>query len=311
MTHRQRTLFFGLFARACEAQGIYGEQARDAFRHELIARVLPLSGGSLRNIGKGRYFDKLMAELSRLAQSAEASAHFATAEGRRWAYFIEAAARQVCELKRVSDALAVSRQRSAVSPRSATEEFTTGAVCVSPSATQSVRRAKRALTANGCQLSAGEHSEPIAYIKGILVQAKWHWALAARGGAWWLDLTQVHEEKLFQMLDTHRRRLLRAIPLEKSEADGTRMRAGFDPDAAYRRVGTRLVRVVGTTEPAVLHCEFGLVVDNFPSPPGGARTKNQAVARSRTALQSRRNRPPLTPLERCSKQGAGRAKPSC
>ena len=258
MTNRQRTLFFGLFARACEAQGIYGEQARNAFRHELIARVLPLSGGSLRNIGKGRDFDKLMAELARLAQSTEAAGHFATAEGRRWAYFIEAAARQVCELSAVRASVA--------------EE---------PS------------------------QPPIAYIKGILVQAKWHWALAARGGAWWLDLTQVHEEKLFQMLDTHRRRLLRAIHLEKSEADGTRMRAGFDPDAAYRRLGNRLVRITGTTEPAVLRCAFGLVVDNFPSPPGGARTKNQAVARSRTALQSRRNRPPLTPLERCSRQGAG------
>ena len=252
MTNRQRTLFFGLFARACEAQGIYGEQARNAFRHELIARVLPLSGGSLRNIGSGRDFDKLMAELARLAQSTEAAGHFATAEGRRWSYFIEAAARQVCELSAVRASMA--------------EE---------PS------------------------QPPIAYIKGILVQAKWHWALATRGGAWWLDLTLHHCEKLFQVLDTHRRRLLRAIPLEKSEADGTRMRAGFDPDAAYRRLGNRLVRVIGTTEPAVLRCEFGLVVDNFPSPPGGARTKNQAVARSRTALQSRRNRPPLTPLERC------------
>lgn len=215
MTPRQRTLFFGLFARACEAQGIYGEQARNAFRHELIARLLPISGGSLRNVGKGRDFDKLMAELARLAQSTEAAGHFATAEGRRWAYFIEAAARQVCELA-----------------------------------------ASYPLSANSYPLTAG-FSAPIGYVMGILKQAKWHFALALRGGEWWLDLTQVHEEKLFQMLDTHRRRLLRAIPLEKSEADGTRLRAGFDPDAAYRRVGNRLVRVVGTTEPAVLRCEFG------------------------------------------------------
>lgn len=222
MTPRQRTLFFGLFARACEAQGIYGEQARNAFRHELIARVLPLSGGSLRNIGKGRDFDKLMAELARLAQSTEAAGHFATAEGRRWAYFIEAAARQVCELSAVRASMA--------------EE---------PS------------------------QPPIAYIKGILVQAKWHWALAARGGAWWLDLTLHHCEKLFQMLDTHRRRLLRAIHLEKSEADGTRMRAGFDPDAAYRRLGNRLVRITGTTEPRVLRCVLSAPLSQ-PSP--GART---------------------------------------
>ena len=247
MTNRQRTLFFGLFARACEAQGIYGEQARDAFRHELIARVLPLSGGSLRNIGKGRDFDKLMAELSRLAQSAEASAHFATAEGRRWAYFIEAAARQVCELSAVRASMA--------------EE---------PS------------------------QPPIAYIKGILVQAKWHWALAARGGEWWLDLTQVHEEKLFQMLDTHRRRLLRAIPLEKSEADGTRLRAGFDPDAAYRRVGNRLVRVVGTTEPAVLHCTFEATQDFATTSPSIARSyvkKNTKGTKSSHYVRRAASRP--------------------
>lgn len=233
MTHRQRTLFFNLFARACEAQGIYGEQARNAFRHELIARTLPLSGGSLRNVGKGRDFDKLMAELSRLAQSAEASAHFATAEGRRWAYFIEAAARQVCELAKVYIST-VDSQLLTVS------------------------------------------SAPIGYVMGILKQAKWHFALASRGGEWWLDLTQLHEEKLFQMLDTHRRRLLRAIPLEKSEADGTRLRAGFDPDAAYRRLGNRLVRITGTTEPRVIRCALSVqrMTTTFTAPPGGAHGEN-------------------------------------
>ena len=218
MTPRQRSLFFGLFARACEAQGIYGSQARETFRHELIARVLPLSGGSLRNIGKGRDFDKLMAELSRLAQSIEAAGHFATAQGRRMAYLIEAAARQVCELSR--------------------------------------------------QLSAGSEA-PIGYIMGILKQAKWHFALASRGGEWWLDLTADHEQKLFKMLDTHRRRLLRALPLEKVEEDGSKMRIAFDADATYRFLGGRLVRILGTTEPAVLHVRS----EPLPTPPGGAKTK--------------------------------------
>ena len=246
MTHRQRTLFFNLFARACEAQGIYGSQARETFRHELIARTLPLSGGSLRNVGKGRDFDKLMAELSRLAQSAEASAHFATAEGRRMAYLIEAAARQVCELSRPG------------------------------------------------RVTPGE--TPIAYIVGLIKQAGWRFALHAQGGEWWLDLTADHEQKLFNMLDTHRRRLLRALPLEKVEEDGSKMRIAFDADATYRFLGGRLVRILGTTEPAVLHVRS----EPFPSPPGGARTKTPAVARSRAALQSRRNRPPLNGPESVS-----------
>ncbi len=241
MTNRQRTLFFSLFSSACEACGIYGTEARETFRRELIARVLPMSGGSLRNVGKGADYDRLMAEVSRLAQSFQASAHFATAEGRRWAYLIESAARQVAELYRVSGMPAV---------------------------------------------------DPIAYILGIIKQAKLGWAIQQVDGEWWLDLTDVNEAKLLMMLDTHRRRLLRLTPLEKTEEDGTRMHAGFDADAAYRRVGNRLVRVVGTTEPTVMHC-------HFTAQPGGAKTKNPAVARSRAALQSRRNRPPLTPLERC------------
>ena len=244
MTNRQRIYFFKLFARACHVRGIPPAE-RERFRHRLIAQACPLSGGSLRLVGSGEDFDRLMRAVAREAQSVEAAGHFATAEGRRWAYFIEAAARQVCELSAVRASMA--------------EE---------PS------------------------QPPIAYIKGILVQAKWHWALAARGGAWWLDLTLHHCEKLFQVLDTHRRRLLRLTPLEKTEEDGTRMHAGFDADAAYRRVGNRLVRVVGTTEPTVMHC-------HFTAQPGGAKTKNPAVARSRAALQSRRNRPPLPHLERC------------
>ena len=78
------------------------------------------------------------------------------------------------------------------------------------------------------------------------------------------------------MLDTHRRRLLRAIPLEKSEADGTRLRAGFDPDAAYRRLGNRLVRITGTTEPRVLRCALSVqrMTTTFTAPPGGAHGEN-------------------------------------
>ena len=219
MTHRQRTLFFSLFADACEACGIFGAQAREAFRHELIVRTLPLSGGSLRNVGKGRDYDKLMAELSRLAQRAEAAAHFATAQGRRMAYLIEAAARQVCELSRPGR--------------------------VTPGQT------------------------PIVYILGLIKQAGWRFALHAQGGEWWLDLTADHEQKLFNMLDTHRRRLLRALPLEKVEEDGSKMRIAFDADATYRFLGGRLVRVLGTTEPAVLHVRS----EPLPTPPGGAKTK--------------------------------------
>ena len=77
----------------------------------------------------------------------------------------------------------------------------------------------------------------IPYLRGILAQAGWRDALHAEDGEWWLDLDLPRLHRLFQMLDTHRRRLLRRVPFAKWEElpDGTRgpMRLAFDLGARY------------------------------------------------------------------------------
>ena len=78
---------------------------------------------------------------------------------------------------------------------------------------------------------------PVAYLRGVMAQAGWRDALHAEDGEWWMDLDAVRLGKLFQMLDTHRRRLLRRVPCRLLEArwDGTLapMRRGFEIDARY------------------------------------------------------------------------------
>ena len=89
----------------------------------------------------------------------------------------------------------------------------------------------------------------IPYLRGILAQAGWRDALHAEGEEWWLDLDLPRLQKLFQMLDTHRRRLLRRVPFAKWEElpTGTRgpMRLAFDIDARYVLTVNALLKVNG------------------------------------------------------------------
>ena len=100
MTDRQRQVFFKLFAKACAVQGI-SPAARESYRHELIARACPASGGSLKCVGAGAPFEALMLLLGREAQSLDAASHFATATHRRLAKMVEAQVRQIGELTQV------------------------------------------------------------------------------------------------------------------------------------------------------------------------------------------------------------------
>lgn len=250
MTPLQRTLFFRLFAKACATRGIPTAE-REAYRHRLIAHACPVSGGSLRNVGSGEDFDRLMREVAREAQAFEAAVHFATSEARRIAKLCEACARQIFEIAEVSG------------------------------------------------------GDAVAYLQGLIAQAGWKWALFAQGGEWWLDLTRPHAQKLFQMLDTHRRRLLRRVATKWELTDNgaeRSMRLAFRANGHYEwRAAALWFRPWKQEGPEPRRTPLCVRVrepSHFPSPPGGARTKTPAVARSRAALQSRRNRPPLSPLER-------------
>lgn len=193
MTQKQRILFFRLFARACEVRGIPPAE-RETYRHALIAHACPLSGGSLRNVGTGEDFDRLMRLVAREAQSVEAAGHFATAEARRIAKLCEALVWQIWQID-----------------------------CGLPEALKG-KGASAALT-------------PADYLRGVMAQAGWRWAVVAADDGWWLDLPLPHTQKLMMMLDTHRRRLLKRAPFRRERTDAgveRQMRLAFDVDCAYR-----------------------------------------------------------------------------
>lgn len=83
-----------------------------------------------------------------------------------------------------------------------------------------------------------DQPDPLAYVIGILNQAgyKGHYT----GQVWWLDLTADRLQALFQMLDTHRRRILKrtgSCPLK------------FDPGVAYGRDHAGPFRASATSYP--------------------------------------------------------------
>ena len=187
MTDKQRVAFFKVFQQACDRQCIPPGE-REAWRHEIVREACGVP--SLKAVGSGADFDRLMAHVSRLAESHGEAMRWGTAEGRRLARMAEACARQCFEIAQAIPSLA--------------EQWAPGA---------------------------------IPYLRGVMAQAGWRDALHAEDGEWWLDLDLPRLHRLFQMLDTHRRRLLRRVPFAKWEElpDGTRgpMRLAFDLHARY------------------------------------------------------------------------------
>ena len=187
MTDKQRVAFFKVFQQACDRQCIPPGE-REAWRHEIVREACGVP--SLKAVGSGADFDRLMAHVSRLAESHGEAMRWGTAEGRRLAKMAEAAARQCFEIAQAIPSLA-----------------------------------------ERCP------PDPVDYLRGVLAQAGWRDALHAEGEEWWLDLDLPRLHRLFQMLDTHRRRLLRRVPFAKWEEfpDGSRgpMRLAFDLHARY------------------------------------------------------------------------------
>ena len=187
MTDKQRIAFFRVFSRACDRQGVPPDE-REAWRHEIVREACGVP--SLKAVGSGADFDRLMAHVSRLAEDHGEAIRWGTAEGRRLAKMAEACARQCFEIAQAIPDLA---ERCA--------------------------------------------PDPVDYLRGVLAQAGWRDALHAEGGEWWLDLDTPRLQTLFQILDTHRRRLLKRVPFAKWEElpDGTRgpMRLAFSLRARY------------------------------------------------------------------------------
>lgn len=91
-----------------------------------------------------------------------------------------------------------------------------------------------------------------AYIRQIIRQAGWGWALTGSASqGWHLDLALPHLHKLMQMLDTHRRRLIKRAPIRREPGekpgDIRTMRLAFDFGARYRWTGEEVLWKVPQT----------------------------------------------------------------
>lgn len=76
------------------------------------------------------------------------------------------------------------------------------------------------------QLQGTSDDDALAYVVGVILQAKFTCRLD--GGTWWLDLIDGQLSAVFDMLDTHRRRMLKA--------DGWDSHLKFNPRHQYQRL---------------------------------------------------------------------------
>lgn len=85
------------------------------------------------------------------------------------------------------------------------------------------------------QLLGSDVPGPDAYLAGVLRQSRLVTTAVAERGDFWMDIPLANTLKVFQMLDTHRRRLLKA-----TGHDG---KTAFSPDIRYRRDGKSILIV--------------------------------------------------------------------
>lgn len=85
------------------------------------------------------------------------------------------------------------------------------------------------------QLLGSDVPGPDAYLAGVLRQSRLVTTAVAERGDFWMDIPLANTLKVFQMLDTHRRRLLKA-----TGHDG---RAAFSPNVRYTRDGNAILIV--------------------------------------------------------------------
>ena len=85
--------------------------------------------------------------------------------------------------------------------------------------------------------SAGDWQEAMYYLAGVVEQARIPCGRDPADSTFWMDVSPTSLLSLFQMLDTHRRRLLRGLLGDNSTF------LGFDPSVSYERRdgGVRLI----------------------------------------------------------------------
>ena len=92
------------------------------------------------------------------------------------------------------------------------------------------------LQLKGCVAGTTEAAD---YLSGIVEQARVPCGRDARDSSFWMDCNPAHLVLLFQILDTHRRRLLRRALNNRT----ARTFLGFDPGIVYARLPTGGLRI--------------------------------------------------------------------
>ena len=100
----------------------------------------------------------------------------------------------------------------------------------------------KVVAAQVLQLMDDETTRAAAYVAGVLRQSRLVTNAVAERGDFWLDIPLANALKVFQMLDTHRRRLLKSTGHDGKSA-------AFSPNIRYRRDGHSIL-VVERVAPA-------------------------------------------------------------
>ena len=101
MTRAQLKPFFRAVNRAASAQGIFGREAVDEYRHAVMREEVGAAHTS--DVDPGDGYDRVMYRLAVDGGDWSAASRFATGEERRMAHLVEQCARQVIELKMVEE----------------------------------------------------------------------------------------------------------------------------------------------------------------------------------------------------------------
>ncbi len=178
LTPRQQSMFWAVFNKACDAQGVFGSADRTEYRHRLIEEETGKT--SLASINRTTEFDRVMFRLAADAGDVMQAGAFAVSDARRMGYLIKVCCLQLMQLK------------------------------------------------------GGSVSDARRYLGGLLDQARVANGVHTDDNSYWMDASFGQGQKLFQMLDTHRRRLLR---------DRAYDRTSFDPRVRYEVDGPSILTI--------------------------------------------------------------------
>lgn len=85
------------------------------------------------------------------------------------------------------------------------------------------------------ELTGNANGDAVSYAKGILQRAGLKRAEALDGKAWYLDYAEATPVKIFQMLDSHRRRLI----WRRRRETGTHIRLAYSFGTSYKEGGNQ------------------------------------------------------------------------